>query len=263
LSTDSERIEREQRFWDTAFGGSGFEQRSQRRFYSVADRAFEAYGRRASALAEGAEVLEYGCGPGSLGFDLAEMGANVIGIDISSVAIERARAETSQCGLDDRLRFEVMDAEALDFAGGSFDLACGTGILHHLDLSKALPELARALKPDGAGIFVEPMGHNPLIEAYRRRTPSARTPDEHPLKLADFELAEESFGKVGRQFFSLLSLAAVPLRDSRLFPRALRLLESGDEALFRFVPAARKHAWLVLLELGEPRQPDQAGPGRA
>lgn len=260
MSTDDDRAKREQKFWDNAFGGEGFEQRPQRRFYAVADRAFEAYDQRIRQLKDGAEVLEYGCGPGSRSFDLARMGANVVGIDISPVAIDRAQMEAKRHGLEDRLRFEVMDAEALQFEDGTFDLVCGTGILHHLDLSKAVPELSRTLKPDGAAVFVEPMGHNPLIEAYRKRTPDARTPDEHPLLLADFELAEASFEMVERRFFAMLALAAVPLRNSRLFSPLLRLLEAVDTVLFKLLPVTRKHAWLVLLEMDEPRQAQQPMP---
>ena len=92
-------------------------------------------------------------------------------------AIEHARAE----GLEDRLTFRVMDAEQLEFADDSFNLVCGSGVLHHLDLNRAYAEVARVLEPTGIGVFEEPLGHNPAINAYRRRTPEMRTVDEHPL----------------------------------------------------------------------------------
>ena len=45
-------------------------------------------------------------------------------------------------------------------------------------------------------MFVEPLGHHPLITADRRRTPALRTIDEHPLLLGDLEQAREQFRAV-------------------------------------------------------------------
>lgn len=123
------------------------------------------------------------------------------GIDISDVAIteSRLRADREQVkGVD----FLVMDAEALEFDDSTFDLVCGLGILHHLDLRRAYAELARTLKPDGSGIFVECLAHNPPINLYRRATPQIRTEDEHPLLMGDLELAKQYFGTVQARFTS-------------------------------------------------------------
>jgi len=56
-----------------------------------------------------------------------------------------------------------MNAEELKFADDYFDIVCGGAILHHLDLNKALSEIARVLKPDGKAIFVEPLGQILLL----------------------------------------------------------------------------------------------------
>lgn len=124
-------------------------------------------------------VLEYGCGKGSYAFFLAKYGVRVVGIDISEVGIRLAQ-ERADCEGLKNVKFLVMDAEEMEFENNSFDLVCGTGILHHLDLNKALKELVRVLKPEGKAIFVEPLGHNPIINLYRKLTPSLRTKDEHP-----------------------------------------------------------------------------------
>lgn len=42
--------------------------------------------------------------------------------------------------------FRLMDAEALEFPPDTFDLICGTGILHHLDLDAAYGQIARSLR---------------------------------------------------------------------------------------------------------------------
>lgn len=244
---------REEAFWDQAFGGEEFHDRPQRRFYSVTDAAFGEYAARIEALAVDADVLEYGCGPGSKAFMLARQGARVTGIDISSVAIERGREQAEREGLSDRVTFEVMDAERLDLEDSTFDLVCGTGILHHIDLESAYRELGRVLRPGGTAVFVEPMGHNRAIEAYRRRTPDEHTVDEHPLKVTDLESARRNFDEVQWRYYTLLALAAVPFRNARGFDGLVRTLDAVDRGLFRLSKTIAKQAWLVLIELSEPK----------
>lgn len=200
----------------------------------------------------GRRALEYGCGPGSNAFLLGERGAAVTGIDISDVAIEQARARAEAEGVAARCEFEVMNAEQTSFADHGFDLICGTAILHHLDLEAAYAEIARLLKPDGRAVFVEPLGHNPAINAYRRRTPQLRTEDEHPLMVKDLELAGTWFGRTAISYFNLSTLLAVPFRRTRAFEPALAALQALDRALFR-LPPARKHAWMVVIRLEGPR----------
>lgn len=48
-------------------------------------------------------------------------------------------------------------------------------MLHHLDLSYALPELRRILAPGGRILAVEALDYNPAIKLYRRLTPAMRT----------------------------------------------------------------------------------------
>src|SRR5207249_569096 len=95
--------------------------------------------------------------------------------DMSVVSIANARTMAQQEGLDQTIEFEVMDAEALRCADHSFDVIVVYGALHHLDLEKALHELARVLKPGGTVICTEALRHNPLIHWYRRLTPKLRT----------------------------------------------------------------------------------------
>jgi SAM-dependent methyltransferase len=242
--------EREREFHNRAFADGSRDRVSG--FYVVDGSSNAYYERFLEEHGAGRRVLEYGCGPGSFAFFLAERGAEVTGIDISEVAIEQAAARARK----ERLRgcdFRVMNAEALAFPDGAFDLICGTGILHHLDLDRAGAEIARTLKPSGAAIFVEPLGHNPIINLYRRLTPRLRTDDEHPLKVGDLRALERRFGRVEARFFHLSSLLAVPLHRRPGFALALAGLEALDRALFRLVPPLQRFAWMVVLALGDPR----------
>ena len=206
------RYERERQFHDERYGHDAARQRAEK-FYESGDAAGERYLARLDEIPAGTRVLEYGCGTGSAAFDLAPGGVDVMGIDISPVAIEAARATAAAKGVDPHATFEVMNAESLDLPDASFDVVCGSGVLHHLDLAASLPEVARVLHDDGTALFIEPLGHNPLINVYRRRTPEMRTPDEHPLRDDDLALAGRWFHRVDVDHFNLFTLAAVPLRD--------------------------------------------------
>jgi SAM-dependent methyltransferase len=87
----------------------------------------------------GREVVELGCGTGTLSFALAERGYSVLGLDISSVAITQAKArEATQrpvgpIGTAARPRFLVHDVTA-PFPGvdGRFALVIDSLVLHYL-----------------------------------------------------------------------------------------------------------------------------------
>ena len=196
---------------------------------------------------DGRRVLDYGCGTGSNTCDLARRGAIVTGIDISPASIEVARRKAVAAGLDGRIDLHVMNAEALELPDNTFDKVCGTGILHHLDLDACYREIHRVLKPGGVAIFEEPLGHNPLINWYRNRTPEMRTEDEHPLMLADIERARAVYSNVDVRFYNLTSLAVVPFRNTPLFNPLYAMTEAIDRALMKFVPPLRGWAWMSVL----------------
>jgi SAM-dependent methyltransferase len=245
------RLQREREFHDRAFAEDV--RASAKRFYAVNRSMLAWYEGALAERAEGARVLEYGCGPGSRAFHLARHGARVVGIDISPVAIEQASARGRAEGLEQQLDFRVMDAERLELDDDSFDVVCGSGILHHLSLARAYREIARVLVDDGVAIFTEPLGHNPAINAYRNRTPELRTVDEHPLLARDLTLAESFFAQVVTRFFTLTSLLAVPVRGRPGFDRLVAGLDAVDRSIFRLVPPLRRQAWMVGLTLSRPR----------
>lgn len=242
------RYAREQEFHDKDHG----RWQAVEKYYAVTESSHAEYHARIMSAASGADVLEYGCGDGSSAFMLAERGARVTGIDISPERIRRATAEARTRKVED-VSFRVMNAERLEFDDDTFDLICGTSIIHHLDLERSAAELARTLKPTGKAIFLEPLGHNPLINMYRRRTPDYRTQDEHPLLMSDLQLLSRRFELVETRFFHLLSLGAYPFRSRRGFASIRRGLDRADFALFALVPPLRRYAWIVVLSLAQPR----------
>jgi SAM-dependent methyltransferase len=244
-----ERYRRERDFHDVAFATGARAKVSK--WYPQDSPSKRAYATALGRFAPGQRVVEYGCGPGSAAFGLAAAGVEVTGIDISPVAVEQARARADELGLD--VTFAVMNAEALELDDGTFDGVCGSGILHHLDLRRSFDEVARVLRPTGSAVFLEPLGHNPAIRAYRALTPKLRTDDEHPLVLADLELAGERFSTVDPTFHQLLWLLSVPLRGLPGGSRLAGILERCDDRLFAAVPRVRRHAWTTVIRLRGPR----------
>jgi len=223
------------------------------KYYAIdsKDRAF--YQGLLAKYCNKKKVLEYGCGTGSLTGSLLENQANVTGIDISDVAIEAAESTFRDQVSEGKVSFRVMDAENLTFDQDSFDVVCGKSILHHLDLPTCYNEIARVLKSNGTAIFLEPLGHNPIINFYRKRTPHLRTQDEHPLLMKDLWLAKEFFVHTEFYFFRLFSVLAVPFTNNRFGARLLGILDKLDERVFDNVPFMRKHAWIVIMVLSHPK----------
>jgi SAM-dependent methyltransferase len=241
------RLQREARFHDCVF--ANHTRVASHRFYAVARPAYERYRALVAERAAGLDVLEYGCGPDPEAFELARRGCRVHAIDISPVAIDLARRRAQQQGVAERCTFHVMNGEALGFSDESFDRICGSGILHHLDLERGYGEIARALRPGGRAVFIEPLGHNPVINLYRTCTPHMRTVDEHPLLAKDLAAASRHFWRVEAEFLDLSVSGATPLLRSSLFGLAYRLLERVDRVLLAPRSPMRWGAWLVVLIL--------------
>lgn len=245
----SDRKRREQDFHDSRFADDRERQDMVGRFYRIADSAKLQYQNSVLKDTDRTDVLEYGCGTGSLAFDLSEVESrNVVGIDISPVAIETARAEAARLGSPTNLKFEQMDAENLQFPDEGFDLICGSGILHHLDIDKALSSISRTLRPKGKAVFLEPLGHNVFINLYRYFTPSIRSADEHPLKSNDIKKMKACFDQVNTEYFNLTSLAAGLYGDRPGSAGLLKVLESLDSMLLK-IPVVKFQAWFVVIEL--------------
>ena len=106
---------------------------------------------RRYAIAKDAAILEVGCSGGPLLAELQAAGyTNLRGLDVSPVAIDRAKAR----GLSNLF---VMDATKPDFPDNTFDLLIASDILEHLQKpQEALAQWQRILKPGGLAIILVP-----------------------------------------------------------------------------------------------------------
>jgi len=105
---------------------------------------FDGYGGRS--------VLDVGCGAAVDLARFARGGADVTGVDVAPSAVELARANFAQQGLQGH--FEVANGEHLPFADNRFDLVYAHGVVQYTAHPQRLvDECRRVLRPDGEAVI--------------------------------------------------------------------------------------------------------------
>ena len=96
----------------------------------------------------GGQVLEVGCGMGTMAINWARSGAAVTAVDLNPTSVRQTRRRFEIEGLE----AEVLEADgrSLPFDDASFDYAWSWGVLHHSPaLESSLAELTRVVRPGG------------------------------------------------------------------------------------------------------------------
>ena len=97
-------------------------------------------------------ILDVATGTGDLAIAMARRidGVHVLAVDLSEGMLDVARRKVEDRGLDGRIVLDRADAEHLDVATASVDVATvAFGVRNFGDLAAGLRELARTLKPGG------------------------------------------------------------------------------------------------------------------
>lgn len=203
---------------------------------------------------EGKQVLDYCAGNGWDGIYIArKKDCKVYGIDISEISIKNCKRLAKDMQVHHKVEYRTDDAENTDFKDNKFDIITEYGALHHLDLDKAFAELSRIIKPNGSVICNEALGHNILINIYRKLTPKLRTKweAEHILRKKDLLKASKCFKNIEIHFYHLATLLAVPFRKVKFFYSLLKILEMIDKFLLK-IPILKWQAWQVVFILSNP-----------
>lgn len=94
------------------------------------------------------KTLEVGCGTGTNAVWLAARGFDVLGVDVSPLAIEKARATLAEAARP--CRFEVLDFLTDDVPGAPFDFVFDRGCFHVFDAAAVRARFAARV----AGLLV-------------------------------------------------------------------------------------------------------------
>ena len=130
-------------------------------------------------IREGMTVLEPGCGMGYFTLEAARLvgpSGKVIAIDLQKKMIDGLKRRLRRADLSDRVDARVVPADSLAIADlvGKVDVALALYFVHEApDATRLFRELARALKPGGRVLFVEPKGHVPETD-FRQSLDAAR-----------------------------------------------------------------------------------------
>jgi ubiquinone/menaquinone biosynthesis C-methylase UbiE len=105
-----------------------------------------------------ADVVDLGCGTGTLSVLLAEAGHRVRGLDLSPAMISRAQAKADDAGLD--VALDVGDAAQPPYDAASVDVVLCRHVLWALpDPAAALARWVGLLRPGGRLVLVEGRWH--------------------------------------------------------------------------------------------------------
>jgi len=177
----------------------------------------------------GKRVLDLGCGDGETVVVLAHKGAQVVALDISPELIDLARRRVQmQCdGLPTPELF-VRTAYDTGVDNASVDLVLSKMVFHHLDLSSALKEIRRVLKPNGRLIFNEPVQLPGAFVVARRLFPKRGEISnyEHPLTCKEYRMIG-AFFNIEQQRAFRLPFVSLAIR-LRIPERRMRWIYSLD-----------------------------------
>ncbi len=262
------RQQREREFHDRWAGQVDPGELDPRRMAACPTTPETRYALDALGTLSGRRVLDLGCGYGETAAWLALQGAIVDAVDISPAMIEVSRRLAARLGMEDRITFHAAPGESLPFENSRFDAAFGHDVLHHLDLEKARGEIRRVLKPGGRAVFVEPLGHNPILNLFRDLSPETRTPDERPLRFSDLPRLKKGFRALRHREFQLMTLSlflwfyfierADPNKErywkkiiveAARYRRPFAVLNALDRAVLAVCPPAGRLCRMIVLVL--------------
>lgn len=198
--------------------------------------------------ADGKVVVDYGCGPGNdlVGFSEFSKPARLIGVDVSTTALETSKKRLALHGKSAELIRIMEDDNHIPLESDSVDLVHSSGVLHHAkNLESAIAEIRRILKPGGK---FQVMVYNydslwlhlytaythqietgmyrnlSILEAFQRTTDGSDCPISHCYRPADFIEKIENLGFAGRfkgASISILELESLPKRWAAIRSRSL------------------------------------------
>ena len=128
-------------------------------------------------ITPGLDVLDLGCGDGTTALPAAQLGANVLGVDIASNLVAAGNARARSLGLTN-CRFEEGDASELNgLADDSFDLVVSIfGAMFAPRPADVAKEVVRVTRPGGRIVMGNWIPGDPTLVAQILRISSSYSP---------------------------------------------------------------------------------------
>jgi len=128
-------------------------------------------------ITEGMNVLDLGCGDGTTAIPAAQLGADVLGVDIASNLVEAGNRRAQELGLDN-IRFQQGDATNLsELDDARFDLVVSIfGAMFAPNPFDVAKEMVRVTKPGGRIVMGNWIPGDPTLVAQILRISSAYSP---------------------------------------------------------------------------------------
>lgn len=154
---------------------------------------------------KGKRLLDVGCGLGEASVYFALKGATVTSADLSSGMLDATLRLAHANGVD--VKTHLAEAEDMQLKSHEkFDVIYAGNLLHHVNIEETVNRLMPHLDKNGVFISWDPLAYNPIINVYRVLASDVRTPDEHPLKLADIKIFKKYFNTVETKYFWFTTL---------------------------------------------------------
>jgi cyclopropane fatty-acyl-phospholipid synthase-like methyltransferase len=184
-------------FWDNIFAKGTQAEYSRvdlpSRTDPILQRAVRHFGN-----VQGRKVIDLGCGRGASSLYFASLGAQVISVDLSGVAVRNLQ---QYCDAHSVKSVTPLQLSALDLRSlGRADFVFGSMILHHIEPFARFAEVLRAVLPAGGkAFFWENNARSKLMIWFREHVvgrlwvPKHGDPDEFPLTLEEVAQLRERF----------------------------------------------------------------------
>ncbi|HEX2914045.1 MAG TPA: methyltransferase domain-containing protein [Chloroflexia bacterium] len=202
----------------------------------------------------GKRVLDLACGVGYSSKALAERGAQVFSVDLSSQGLLKTLTRARQAKLAGQVIATRSSVEQLPFADESFDAVFAQNFLMHVSAESVGREVWRVLKPGGKAVFVEPLAHHPLVKLYRTLFSSYKGTKPRWSSRDDLKTLATPFRQVETRGFYLSSaLASVNFVQQRpfLLKPAFATLNGLDTLLVKIAPRAERYSWVAVTILSK------------
>jgi SAM-dependent methyltransferase len=156
-----------------------------------------------AGIAPGMKVLDLGCGDGTTALPAAQLGADVLGVDIASNLVDAGNQRAQQAGVADRCRFLQGDAgELAGIENGSFDRVLSIfGAMFAPRPFDVAREMVRVTRRGGRIVMGNWIPNDPTLVAQILKTSAAYSPPPEgfisPMTWGVESHVHERFGQAG------------------------------------------------------------------